>query len=93
MSRYEEAKKIGINACIDRLGRDFVTQHRENACSAFDDRDDHASCFVGVSEQPAPKMTNGLKLTSSDRFPYVARCNVAYSDGTITFLECVLPTV
>ena len=91
MLTYEEARKIGVNACIDRLGRDFVTRHRDNACSAFGDRADHASCFVGVSDQPIQPMTDGLRLTSDDQFPFDARCNVAYSDGTITFMECVLP--
>ena len=92
MLTYEDAKKIGVNACIDRLGRDFVTKHRDNASSAFGDRIDHAYCFVGVSDQPEEPMTDGLWLTSeNDKFPYVARCNVAYDTGAITFLECVLP--
>ncbi len=93
MLTYDEARKIGINACIDRLGRDFVSKHRDNASSAFGDRIDHAYCFVGVSDQPETQMTDGLRLTSeNDRFPYVARCKVAYDTGKITFLECILPT-
>ena len=92
MLTYDEAKKIGIDACIDRLGRDFVKKNRDNASSAFGDREDHAYCFVGVSDQPETPMSEGLRLTSeNDRFPYVARCNVAYSNGTVTFLDCVLP--
>ena len=91
MLTYEEARGIGINACIDRLGRDFVTKYRENGCSTYGDRGSYASCFVGVSDKPAPEMTDGLRLTSVDPFPYIARCNVAYRDGKITFLDCVLP--
>ena len=92
MLTYEEARKIGINACIDHLGRDFVTKHRDNASSAFGDRVDHAYCFVGVSDQPEAPMTDGLRLTSGDdKFPYIARCNVAYDTGAITFLDCILP--
>ena len=91
MLTYEEARKIGINACIDKLGRDFVTRYRGNACSAYGDRENYASCFVGVSDQPAPQMIDGLRLSSEEEFPYVARCSVAYSDGKITFLDCVLP--
>ena len=91
MLTYKEARRIGVNACIDRLGRDFVTRYRDNACSAFGDRGDHALCFVGVSDQPAPTMTDGLWLSSENKYPYVARCNVAYRDGKITFLSCVLP--
>lgn len=92
MLTYEEARKIGVNACIDRLGRDFVTKHRDNASSAYGDRIDHVFCFVGVSDQPEVPMTDGLRLTSeNDKFPYIARCNVAYDTGAISFLECVLP--
>ena len=32
MLTYGEARRIGADACIDRLGRDFVKQHRDNAC-------------------------------------------------------------
>ena len=41
-----------INACGDRLGRDFVMKFRENACSAYGDIEDHAFCFVGISDLP-----------------------------------------
>ena len=90
MLSFDEARKIGINACIERLGREFVSKHRDNASSAFDDRIDHANCFVGVSDQPPPHMTDGLMLTSN-KFPYMASCDVTYDTGAITFLECVLP--
>ena len=90
MLAYDEARKIGVNACIDRIGREFVMRHRNNASSSFGDRIKYASCFVGVSDQPAMPMTDGLWLTSN-KFPYFANCNVAYDTGEITFLECVLP--
>ena len=91
MLTYDEAKKIGINACIDHLGRDFVTRYRDNASSAYGDRTDHAYCFVGVSDQPEANMADGLRLTSMEAFPYIARCNVYYETGDVTFLDCVLP--
>ena len=93
MLTFEEAKKIGVNACIDKLGRDFVTQNRKKSSAAYSDMEDHAFCFVGVTDRPDKSMTDELVLSCDpqDRFPYVARCNVAYRDGEITFLDCTLP--
>ena len=91
MLSYETAKKIGVNACIDKLGRDFVMKHREFSSSAYGDRGDHVYCFVGVSDKPEEKQDEGLILTSDNRFPYVARCTVSYVDGEVSFLECILP--
>ncbi len=92
MLTYEQAKEIGRDACIERLGRDFVTKYRDNSSSAFGDRGDHIYCFIGVSDKPAPKMTDGLVLSSDTQFPFIARCTVDYVDGHINFLECKLPS-
>lgn len=91
MLSYEQARKIGIDACIDKLGRDFVMKHRDTSSSADGDRGDRVYCFVGVDDKPLPKMSKGLVLTSDDHFPYTARCTVSYLDGIIEFLDCVLP--
>ncbi len=92
MITYEDAKDIGINACIDKLGRSFVMTNKDSFCSADGDRGDHLYCFVGVSDKPLPTMDDGLLLTSNDQFPYIARCTVDYLDGHVNFLDCVLPT-
>lgn len=91
MISYETARKIGIDACIDKLGREFVMKHRDFSSSADGDRGDHVYCFVGVSDKEDVGMMDELVLTSDDKFPYVARCNVSYEDGEISFLDCVLP--
>lgn len=91
MLTYEGARKIGVEACIDKLGRDFVMKHRDTSCSAYGDRGDHVYCFVGVSDIPLPEMKDELVLTSDSKFPYTARCNVDYLDGKIEFLDCILP--
>ena len=91
MISYERARRIGVEACIDKLGREFVMKHRDSSGSAYGDRGDHAYCFVGVDDKPVMKMDKGLMLTSDSHFPFVARCTVRYSDGKIDFLECVLP--
>ena len=91
MITYEKAVEMGIDACIDKLGRDFVTKYKDTSSSAYGDRGDHAYCFVGVSDKPEEKMLDGLVLTSDNSFPYVARCTVSYVDGDISFLDCILP--
>lgn len=94
MLTYEEARKIGIYACIDKLGKDFVDRYRETSCSAYGDMEDHAVCFVGVSDQEDDLTRKQIILSSSpeSRFPYMASCDVGYEDGKVTFLECILPT-
>ena len=96
MLTFEEAKKIGIRACVDKLGYDFVKKYEATACSAYGDDGDHASCFVGVSTEPDTPWNGGpliLDDSPESKFPYSASCNVAYADGTVTFLECTLPSM
>ena len=91
MLTYDEARHIGVNACIDKLGREFMTKYQNNASAGFGDRGDHVFCFVGVDDRPEPEMKNELILTSGGKFPYLVACNVAYEDGHIDFLEVTLP--
>ena len=42
MLTYEAARKIGVDACIDKLGRDFVMRYQNTSSSGFGDRGDHA---------------------------------------------------
>lgn len=93
MLTYEEARKIGVEACVDRIGRDFVNKYWNSSCPAYADMEDYAYCFLGVDDSDGRNDTDNAKLTSGDHFPYIARCNVRYSDGNIEFLDCVLPTL
>ena len=45
MLTFEEAKRIGITACVDKLGYDFVKKYEDTACSACGDEGDYASVF------------------------------------------------
>ncbi len=96
MLTFEEAKKIGLDACVDRIGRDFVMKYRDTTCPAYADMDDHAYCFIGVDNSDSRYDEGSLVLDggsdSRSTWPYSARCNVSYRDGTIEFLECVLPS-
>ena len=46
---FEEAKKLGMDACVDRLGRDFVMKYRDTSCSSYEDIEERVYCFPGVN--------------------------------------------
>ena len=92
MLSVEAAKKIGINACIEKLGREFVLAHKEYATSAYGESDDGVFCFVGVDDGCKSQNSDRvLILDSHSEFPYRASCNISLADGTTRFIECVLP--
>ena len=94
MTRYEQAKEIGREACIDRLGRDFIMRYRDTSCPAFADMEDHAYCSVSVDNTETRYDIGRPVLTSKAAgsvWPYYAKCNVRYSDGNVEFLDCVVP--
>lgn len=98
MLTVNEAREIGIKACIDKLGYEFCKKHADNATSAYGEEDEFVYCYVGVDDQPLKKCEDSeikeLRLSSrkEDRFPYCASCNVYKKDGSIEFIECILPT-
>lgn len=92
MLTIKEAARIGINACIDKLGRDFVLAHRDNGSSAYGESDGGVFCFVGVDDKPwVSESADSIILDSTSQFSYRASCNVRLTDGTVDFVECVLP--
>lgn len=94
MLSFEAAKKIGVNACIDKIGRDFVTKNKDNSTSAYGEGEGEGEvyCYVGVAEESSGLNDSPDKLyLTADGFPYYASCNVSMMDGSITFLECVVP--
>lgn len=93
MLSVEAARKLGINACIDKLGRDFVKMHRDSSTSAYGECDGGVFCFVGVDNSPERSEGNDtLILDGSSVFPYRVSCNVGLEDGRLSFIECVLPS-
>lgn len=92
MYTYEEAKKIGINSCIDALGRDFVTANKDTATAAHGDTEDGVFCFVGVAPGYVSQAEEGtLLLDNTTKFQYRASCNVNKNTGAVSFIERVLP--
>lgn len=90
-----DARKIGIKACIEKIGYDFCKKHADNATTAYSEEDGIVFCYVGVDDSPAPVIDPNIEklILSSKRneFPYSASCNVNMSDGSVVFLDCVLP--
>ncbi len=89
-----EARKMGINACINKLGRDFVLKYKDSCVSAYGGSEDGVYCFIGVDDNPDcyDNDADVLILDSASKFPYRVSCNVSLTDKTITFIECVLPS-
>lgn len=52
MLTFEEARKIGLDACAEKLGRNFVRKYAGTSSTAYGDAEDHVYCFIGVSDQP-----------------------------------------
>lgn len=95
MLTREAARKIGIDACIDKIGRDFLQKYKDNAVYAYGDGETENSvfCYVGVDDKPYVPEENPeiIVLDSFSQFPYRASCNVQLADGSTDFVECVLP--
>ena len=91
----EQARKIGLNACVEKIGKEFVHDNEDKVTSAYGNHEGFVYCFVAVSKDlkkcfessnPVP-----LRLTSDSPPIYRASCDVAIKDGEITFIETVLP--
>lgn len=95
MLTIKEAARIGIDACIDKIGREFVEKHRDNGTNAYgkNEEGDGVYCYVGIDDKPyvSPYPDHVIVLDSITHFPYFANCNVRLADGAIEFLECVVP--
>ena len=93
MLTEEEARKIGLRACLDKIGYEFCKKHEDTIVYAYGAEDGIMECYVGVDDQPNDfdEAIHPLILDAAKYAPYFARCEVLMEDGTITFLECCLP--
>lgn len=93
MLSVDDAKRIGINACIDKLGRSFVTDRQEYGTSGYGECEEGVYCFVAVDDGPhKSKYKDGqIVLDSITNFSYSAKCIVSLENGAVNFMECVLP--
>lgn len=88
MLSENEARKLGIRACMEKIGFDFCMKNKENSSTAYGLSDGKMFCFVGVNDNAKPDKSDTLLLTSLKDFPYTASCNVDMNDGYIEFCEC-----
>ena len=95
MLTRKEAKKIGIRACVDKIGYEFCKKHEDNGTSAYGLNNGKMDCFVGVSDKPAGdcdiEKVESLILTSGKKWPYYAHCEVDMETGEIEYGECRIP--
>ncbi len=93
MLTVETAKKLGINACIDELGRSFVDAHEEMSTYGYGETEDGVYCVVCVDDSPLPELEPGvLQLDGGQPPKYRASCIVNLESGALTFMEVVRPS-
>lgn len=90
MLTVAEARKIGIKACMDKIGYDFCMSNKDNATTRYTEEEGFVYCYVGVSDKSPDTLQAGLLFTAT-KFPFSASCNVWLAGGKIDFLECHLP--
>ena len=92
MLDLETARMIAFNACIDKLGRDFVFENCDYTTSGFGESEYGVFCFIGIDLIKEQKDKNKLlTLDNCSQFTYRVSCHVNFLDGIPTFLECVIP--
>lgn len=95
MLTVEEAKKIGIKACIDKIGYEFCKKHEDTSVCVTGVKEGVVTCYVGVDTRPEAKEELENKrafiLDEVNSYTYFANCNVSMEDGSVEFLECCLP--
>lgn len=97
MLATNEAKRIGIMACIDAIGYDFCIAHEDYSVSSCGVSDGKMNCFVGVSDQPDPTVHMSLDqlesytLTDGNNWPFYAFCDVDMESGKTVLGEVKKP--
>ena len=92
MLNEKEAIRLGLNACVDKMGRDFVLSHKDEAVMSYGKVDDDILCFLGVGNaKPNQYDGKNLVLDSTSKFQYYVNCKVNLLDGTKIFTNCELP--
>lgn len=83
-----DARKIGIKACMDKIGYDFCIQNQDKAATAYGKDGINMFCFVGIdnNSNQTPD-TDTLTLSSVKGFSYSASCNVNMENGNIEYLD------
>ena len=86
MFTVDECKKIGYDACIDRLGREQVVLNKERGCHGFSIIDGGIRCFVGYDEKEYKPQKEGITLGTT-QFDFLACAFVNSETGNVTFIN------
>ncbi len=84
MLSIESAKKIGIDRCIDALGRDFCIRHQSNALSGFEEPHNNIlRCFVTIDDEEIQE----AHYVGGEPMKYKAIVDVDIETGETTLIE------
>lgn len=86
MLSLTQAKSIGMQTCIDSLGRSFVKKYKDTSVTAFGVDENVLYCFLGIStnSQAFVESNSDVLTLSKNDWDYSSSCNVSLTDGTIT---------
>ena len=85
MLSIEEARKIAINACIDKLGKDFVEKYKDSSVFAIGVWDGPVYCYIGVNCKNIEIKSKEL-LLDEEKFEYCSSCLVNLETGNIKYI-------
>ena len=80
-----EYKTIGMNACIEKIGKAFVEAHRESASFSTQETDNELFCFLGIDLHHFDRK---LCLSNENDWDIYASCFVR--NGIAEFGDCKL---
>lgn len=81
MLTINEARRKGIDACIDMLSRDFVEKYKDTSTASWGMLPGAVRCFVGVDTRK--RSGKLLVLDSVSKWYKCAECKVKLSTGEI----------
>ena len=85
MLSIEEARKIAINACTDKLGKDFVEKYKDSSVFALGVWDGQVYCYIGVNCKNIEIKSKEL-LLDEEKFEYCSSCLVDLETGNISYI-------
>ena len=90
MLTIEKAKKKGIDACIDLIGREFCLEHQDNALSGFSNPENGLMrCFVSVDDEPS--IDTEPHYAGGEPMPYRAYVDVDMETGEVLVVDIITP--
>lgn len=81
MLTIDEARKKGIQTCIDVLGRELVEKHKATSTASWGMLQGAVRCFVGVDTRK--RAGHMLVLDSTSKWYKCAECKVSLKTGDV----------